>query len=185
MLMIPLSNLVALTLSRIPTAISATCLICTCIAKYFVDLSAFASLAFVTKSVVVGCLTTSPMFFSGLIFIDSFAKTERKDSALGANLMGALVGGALQSVTYISGIKALLLIVATLYTLALARRPSNKRSNLDNRPHNDHDPTKEKALLKAISEIQSSIHEIPSPSQSPSFVSSHLIRTQKLLREPR
>ena len=170
MLMILLSNLVALTLPRIPTAVSATCLIGACIALYFVDLSTFAFLPFVTKSAVVGCLTTIPMFFSGLIFIDSFANTERKDSALGANLMGALVGGALQSVTYITGIKALLLIVAGLYATALACRPKNQRLKPHDGPCDDRKPTKEESLLNTISEIQKSINEMPSPNQSPSVV---------------
>ena len=46
-----------------------------------------------TKAAVVGLLTSLPMFFSGIVFIRSFAAAERKDAALGANLMGALVGG--------------------------------------------------------------------------------------------
>ena len=42
--------------------------------------------------------------------------------ALGANLIGALVGGLLQSVTFVTGIRALLLIVVGLYLAALATR---------------------------------------------------------------
>lgn len=123
MIMILASNLIATKFPRIPQNLSATGLIGTCVALYFVDLSSFAFLPFMTKAVVVGSLTTLPMLFSGLIFIDSFTKATHKDSALGANLMGALVGGALQSVTYIIGIKALLLVVAALYGAALACRP--------------------------------------------------------------
>jgi Na+(H+)/acetate symporter ActP len=37
----------------------------------------------------------------------------------GANMMGSLVGGLLQSITFITGIKALLLIVAMLYLAAM------------------------------------------------------------------
>jgi hypothetical protein len=48
---------------------------------------------------MVGCLTTLPMLFSGIVFIRSFATAARKDEALGANLIGALVGALLQSVT--------------------------------------------------------------------------------------
>ena len=40
----------------------------------------------------------------------------------GANLIGALVGGLLQSVTFVTGIRALLLIVIALYLAALATR---------------------------------------------------------------
>ena len=60
-------------------------------------------------------------------FIRSFAYVKRKDLALGANLLGALVGGMLQSVTFIAGIKALLLIVAGLYMAAMLTRPHVRR----------------------------------------------------------
>jgi hypothetical protein len=63
------------------------------------------------------------MFFAGILFVRSFALVERKDLALGANQMGALVGGLLQSVTFIIGINALLLIVALLYAAAMLTRP--------------------------------------------------------------
>jgi Ca2+/Na+ antiporter len=75
------------------------------------------------KATIVGALTSLPMLFSGLVFIRSFAVAERKDAALGANLMGALAGGLLQSVTFVTGIKALLLIVAALYIGAMLTRP--------------------------------------------------------------
>ncbi len=64
------------------------------------------------------------MLFAGMIFIDSFAQVEHKDRALGANLLGSLVGGMLQSLTFVLGIKALLLIVAGLYLLAWIARPT-------------------------------------------------------------
>ena len=157
MLMILLSNLTALRFPRIPTTPVSCCLIGTCIALYFVDLSSFAFLPFATKSVVVGCLTTLPMFFSGLIFIDSFANAKRKDSALGANLMGALVGGALQSVTYVIGIKALLLIVAALYAAALACRPRQLVMVSEQGPDLRLEMTPEAVLLESVSEMQDTI----------------------------
>jgi hypothetical protein len=72
---------------------------------------------------VVGGLTTLPMLFSGIIFVRSFASAEGKDEALGANMVGSLVGALLQSITFIVGIKALLLIVAGLYLLSMLTRP--------------------------------------------------------------
>jgi hypothetical protein len=62
------------------------------------------------------------MLFSGVIFIQSFTRVPQKNQALGANLIGALVGGLLQSVTFVTGIRALLLIVIGLYLAALATR---------------------------------------------------------------
>ena len=98
-------------------------LVGTCLGLYFLDLSRFAFLPYATKAAVVGLLTSLPMLFSGIVFIRSFAAADRKDAALGANLMGSLVGGLLQSVTFVIGIKALLLIVAGLYLAAMLTRP--------------------------------------------------------------
>jgi hypothetical protein len=95
----------------------------TCVALYFLDISRFAFLPYATKAVIVGSLTSLPMLFSGVVFIRSFTAVARKDQALGANLIGALVGGLLQSVTFVTGIRALLLIVAGLYLAAILTRP--------------------------------------------------------------
>jgi hypothetical protein len=123
MVMILLANLIAARFPRLPLTPVYGLLILSCIGLYFVDLSSFAFLPYATKALVVGLLTSLPMLFSGIVFIRSFAVAERKDSALGANLMGALVGGLLQSVTFVTGIKALLLIVAGLYLAAVLTRP--------------------------------------------------------------
>ena len=70
-------------------------LVLSCVGLYFLDLSRFAFLPYATKACVVGLLTSLPMLFSGIVFIRSFAAPDRKDAALGANLIGALVGGLL------------------------------------------------------------------------------------------
>ena len=62
------------------------------------------------------------MFFSGIIFIRSFAMERDKHQALGANMIGALVGGLLQSMTFLTGVRALLLIVAVMYLIAMLTR---------------------------------------------------------------
>ncbi len=121
--MILLANLIAARWPRLPRGAVAACLIGSCLGLYWFDLSRLAFLPYATKAVLVGALTTLPMLFSGILFIRSFARVGRKDVALGANLVGALVGGLLQSVTFITGIKALLLIVAGLYLLAVLTLP--------------------------------------------------------------
>ena len=105
-------------------AIVYALLIGTCIGLYFVDLATFGFLPYFTKAILVGSLTSLPMLFSGIVFTRSFAVAQEKSSALGANLIGALVGALLQSVTFITGIKALLLIVAGFYLLSLLTLPS-------------------------------------------------------------
>jgi hypothetical protein len=97
----------------------------TCLGLYLVDLSRFAFLPYATRCLVVGLLTSLPMLFSGIIFIRSFASVPGKDTALGANLLGALVGGLLQTITFLTGIKFLLLLVAGLYLAAFLCRPQD------------------------------------------------------------
>src|SRR5262249_11514495 len=123
-----LSDLIAARFPRLPLGPVYALLVGSCLGLYVLDLSTFAFLPYATKAIVVGLLTSLPMLFSGIVFMKSFADVERKDAALGANLMGALVGGLLQSVTFVVGIKALLLIVGALYIGAMLSRPKADQS---------------------------------------------------------
>ena len=123
LIMILLANWIAAKFPNLSLGAVYLGLVGTCVGLYFVDISRFAFLPYVGKATVVGTLTTLPMLFSGIVFIRSFAVTTEKDAALGANLMGALVGALLQSVTFLTGIKALLLVVAGLYVAALVTIP--------------------------------------------------------------
>jgi len=122
LLMILLGNLLQYLFPKISISAVYVALIGTCVALYFIDLARFAFLPYATKALLVGSLTTLPMAFSGIIFIRSFTAVVRKDEALGANLLGGLTGGLLQSLTFITGIKALLLMVAALYICSLLTR---------------------------------------------------------------
>jgi hypothetical protein len=124
--MILLSNALAGVVRGVPDGFLYAGLVTTCVGLYFLDLSRFGFLPYPTKAAIVGGLTSLPMLFSGLVFIRSFAVADRKDAALGANLMGSLAGGLLQAVTFVTGIKALLLIVAGLYIAAMLTRPRIK-----------------------------------------------------------
>ena len=75
------------------------------------------------KALVVGALTTLPMAFSGVAFARAFALAGRKDYALGANLIGALVGAVLEAMSFLLGMRALLVAVAVLYAAAMLTRP--------------------------------------------------------------
>jgi SAM-dependent methyltransferase len=124
--LILLANLVASWLPRLPLGPVYALLCGSCLALYsFMDLSQFAPLPFAAKATIVGTLVCLPMLFSGIIFIRSFARADQKDAALGANLLGALAGGLLQSITFVTGIQALLLLVAALYFGAFLTRPAS------------------------------------------------------------
>jgi len=107
-------------------------LVATCLCLYLIDLARFGFLPYFIKALIIGTLTGLPMLFSGIIFIRSFAAAKEKNNALGANLIGALVGALMQSITFIIGIKALLLVVAGFYLLSLltAPDPSEQRARI-------------------------------------------------------
>jgi spermidine synthase len=71
-----------------------------------------------------------PVFFAGLLFASEFRAADSPAAALGANMLGAVVGGLLENLSLIIGMKALLVVAALLYSLAalgfrgLAARPS-------------------------------------------------------------
>ncbi len=63
-------------------------------------------------------LAFAPIFFANLVFAHSFRDTAAADMAFASNLIGAMVGGALEYVALISGYQSLLFVVAGLYVLA-------------------------------------------------------------------
>jgi hypothetical protein len=118
-----LANWLASRFPTMPIGAAYIALIGICVGLYFVDLATFAFLSPSLKGLVVGGLTTCPMLFSGLIFVRSFDNAGHKGDALGANLVGGLCGALLQSLTFVIGIKALLLIVAVCYVVSLVTLP--------------------------------------------------------------
>ncbi|MEZ4595850.1 MAG: hypothetical protein R3C32_02845 [Chloroflexota bacterium] len=63
-------------------------------------------------------LAFAPVFFANLVFTHSFRDTRTADMAFASNLLGAMVGGALEYLALITGYQALLILVAGLYGLA-------------------------------------------------------------------
>ncbi len=126
LVMVLAANLIVARLPRLPEAPVYAGLFFICLCLEFIDVARFGFLPMAQKVVLVGGVTSLPMLFSGILFARSFASADRKDQALGANLIGALVGGLLQSVTFVIGIRALILIVAALYFAAMLcnRRPA-------------------------------------------------------------
>ncbi|MBI4169143.1 MAG: methyltransferase domain-containing protein, partial [Acidobacteria bacterium] len=60
-----------------------------------------------------------PVFFAGIVFVRSFAESGFSGEALGSNLIGALVGGLLESLSLWTGIRSLLIVAGLLYLASL------------------------------------------------------------------
>ncbi len=86
---------------------------------YLFPVDYFSQLALLPRLVLGSVHLTVPVFFAGLIFINLFNKCPSKSSALGANLIGALAGGLLESLAFISGQKSLLLVAGLFYCVAI------------------------------------------------------------------
>jgi hypothetical protein len=128
LVMVLLANALAPLLAFVPTALIYVVLLATITGLWFIDLAAFAFLPYMTKAVLVGVLTTLPMLFSGLIFARSFSSADGKDKALGANLLGSLGGALLQSVSFLIGLRSLLVLVGALYALSWRLLPNAARA---------------------------------------------------------
>lgn len=150
MVFILMANAIAASCPRLPIWTVYIGLIGTCLALYGIDLAWFNHLPYAARAVVVGGLTCLPILFSGIVFIRSFAAVKAKDAALGANLLGALVGGLLQCITYLTGIHALLLIVAALYSAAALLRPVSIRIKEELITNHDEERSREHRAVEPV-----------------------------------
>jgi hypothetical protein len=70
------------------------------------------------RYVVAATLAFAPIFFANLVFSYSFRDTKAADMAFASNLLGAVVGGAVEYVALITGYGWLLVVVGVLYAAA-------------------------------------------------------------------
>jgi spermine/spermidine synthase len=70
------------------------------------------------RYVIAATLAFAPIFFANLVFSYSFRDTKAADMAFASNLLGAVVGGAVEYVALVTGYSSLLLLVGGLYLLA-------------------------------------------------------------------
>ncbi len=108
----------------LPTPVAYGGLLATLLMAYFVPTEALFSNSMAAKigaAILVWC---SPVFFASIIFIRSFAAVGFAGSALGSNLLGALVGGLMESLSLWMGLRALLLLALVVYSLAYFSRRS-------------------------------------------------------------
>jgi SAM-dependent methyltransferase len=87
--------------------------------SYFVPTNALFFDSLVMRGTVATLLYCSPVFFAGLIFISSFQAIGFRAEAFGSNLLGSLVGGLLDSMSYAIGINALVIVAAFLYLISM------------------------------------------------------------------
>ena len=114
-----LSNLVISLCPGFPLRFAYWGLFVTLALSYLISTNALFYESLMARWAVATLLYCSPVFFAGLVFISSFRGIGFRAEAFGSNLLGALVGGLLDSLSYVIGIKALVVVAAFLYLLSL------------------------------------------------------------------
>jgi hypothetical protein len=89
-------------------------------ASMFLPYSLFSALPALERVVAAATLVGLPVFFSGLIFSRSFRDVAQPAQGLGINLLGAVVGGALENLVMIGGTPILGALAIALYGFSAA-----------------------------------------------------------------
>jgi len=78
--------------------------------------------------VLASVLAFTPVFLANIIFTNAFRDTETADIAFASNLLGIMVGGALEYFSMVFGYRLLLIPVIIFYACALLLRLRSRRT---------------------------------------------------------
>ena len=83
------------------------------------------------RVLVASVVIALPVFFSGMVFSTAFQRVASPDRALGINLLGAIVGGALENLVLIAGTKVLGVLAIVIYLAsAMSTRAIRREARL-------------------------------------------------------
>jgi hypothetical protein len=115
LLLIVASNLLAEWTPDFPVTIAYVGILATTLAAYLIPVERFLFASVWLKALTATVVLCLPVFFAGIVFIRSFAQAKFSGTALGSNLLGALVGGLLESLSMWTGIRSLLILAGVCY----------------------------------------------------------------------
>jgi hypothetical protein len=113
-----LANFLAMRVKHVPTRAVYLTLFAALLLDYFISPRVLLEYGFGAQLLGASLAVAGPMFFSGIIFARWFARAEDTSSALGANLIGAVVGGLLEYASLRIGLRELYLLALTFYALS-------------------------------------------------------------------
>lgn len=87
--------------------------------NYFVRPGMLLDLSLWVRGIVGGLANAIPVGFAGVIFSIFFRRSKDPAASLGSNLLGALVGGCLEYLSMMVGLKALALVALVIYLSVL------------------------------------------------------------------
>jgi hypothetical protein len=81
----------------------------------------------ILRYVLASALAFTPVFLANIIFTNSFRDSETADIAFASNLLGIMVGGALEYFSMLFGYRLLLIPVILFYAFAMLLRNRRRR----------------------------------------------------------
>jgi hypothetical protein len=105
-----------------PPVVLYAALIASLVVTWLVPQEDLVSLPIAARFLAGGALAFAPVFIANLIFAQRFSDVDTTTTAFAANLLGAMVGGALEYLALITGYRFLVILVGVLYALALGFR---------------------------------------------------------------
>jgi hypothetical protein len=127
------ANALLAVVPRLPVALAYLGLLLSLAASWAVDPHAALG-AGLGASLLCTLIVLSPVFFSGLVFAGSFRGTRAAGPAMGANMLGAVLGGWAEYATMAVGIRALLLLALAFYAASAVSLRLAARRARDPRP---------------------------------------------------
>ena len=128
-----LANLLVLRMPTLNATVFYAVLVASLLAIYWIPWASFPLNPEFTGTLLVFAYGI-PLLCAGAIFADAFRSCERKSVALGANLFGATFGGVAQNLSFIFGLKSLLLASAVFYAAAWCSMRTGARRRPELRP---------------------------------------------------
>jgi hypothetical protein len=93
-------------------------LIASLVVSWLVPQESLLALPVVARFFAGSALAFAPIFLANLVFAQRFADVANSGTAFAVNLLGAMVGGALEYLSLITGYHVLLIVIGVLYGLA-------------------------------------------------------------------
>jgi len=125
-----LANIVAARLTRPILTFAFVGLLAILLVGYLIAINGSIPASALPQRILLVAILVGPLFFSGLVFSTLLKGTENISTAMAYNLMGAMLGGALEYNSMRFGFSSLYLIALVLYGLAwIALLPVARRSS--------------------------------------------------------
>lgn len=114
LILIVAANLTAMLVGELPYMVAYACLVGSLLLSFLLSPETFVAQG-LAWAVAYAFLALLPVYFAGLIFARSFARALLAGPAIGANMLGAVLGGWTEYASMALGIRALALLALVFY----------------------------------------------------------------------